>query len=270
MGVHGLRKHEGGADPVVGVVPGGGGDGRVRFGRMVGVGRLGGVGGVEVGVEGDGVVGVALQRAQAVVMDARRGFRDGLGEHRVRADLDEGGWSAPAVAMAWRNRTGLRRLVTQWSASNSVVALGVFEAVVRPECAQPRRQSASAARSSGRIGSIIGWWDATSMFTLRAKVFCWRAVAIRSSIASVGPAITVWRGEAYTVTDNLRVVGDQRLGRLGVESTSATAPWPASCAISRDRVAITRNPSATVSAPATTAAVISPIECPMTASGSTP
>ena len=45
------------------------------------------------------------------------------------------------------------------------------------------------------------------------------------------------------------------------------APCPDSGAISRERVAITRKPSAGVSAPATTAAVTSPIECPITSVG---
>ena len=51
---------------------------------------VGGVGGVEVGVEGDGVVGVALQGPDAVVVGVGQGVGDGLGEQRVRADLDEG------------------------------------------------------------------------------------------------------------------------------------------------------------------------------------
>ena len=42
-------------------------------------------------MEGDGVVGVALQRAEAVVMGVGQGVGDGVGEQRVRADLDEGG-----------------------------------------------------------------------------------------------------------------------------------------------------------------------------------
>ena len=52
--------------------------------------RVDGVGGVEVGVEGQRVVGVALQGSDAVVMDASQGVADGVGEQRVRADLDEG------------------------------------------------------------------------------------------------------------------------------------------------------------------------------------
>ena len=56
----------------------------------------------------------------------------------------------------------------------------------------------------------------------------------------------------------------------GSSSSSAIAPCPDSRAINFDRVAITRRPSAADSAPATTAALTSPIECPITASGCTP
>ncbi len=54
-------------------------------------GWVGGVGGVEVGVEGQGVVGVAEQGADGVVVGLAEGFGDGVGEQRVRADLDERG-----------------------------------------------------------------------------------------------------------------------------------------------------------------------------------
>ena len=93
----------------------------------------------------------------------------------------------------------------------------------------------------------------------------------RIDLAPRGPAITVWRGERYPATLTSAIVGDQ-LSRLASasNSSSATAPCPASRDISRDRVAITFSPSAGLSAPATTAAVTSPIECPITASGSTP
>ena len=65
-------------------------------------------------VEGEGFVGVALQGSDAVVMSAGQGVGDGVGEQRVGADFDEGGVVvAPAVAMAWLNRTGLRRLAAQ-------------------------------------------------------------------------------------------------------------------------------------------------------------
>ncbi len=86
---------------------------------------------------------------------------------------------------------------------------------------------ASAARSSGSMGSIIGWCEATSMFTRRANVFCCRAAAISASTCSGGPAITVWRGDAYTVT----VTSGWPAISASVESVSnsinATAPVPA-------------------------------------------
>ena len=59
----------GAGDPMVGVVPGWWA-GRRWLGRVLGVRRMDGVGGVEVGVESQRVVGVALQRADAVVMNA--------------------------------------------------------------------------------------------------------------------------------------------------------------------------------------------------------
>ena len=68
-----------GADPVMGVLPRGGGQHGVRFGGVGGLGWVGGVGGVEVGVEGQGVVSVALQSADAQVVGgvvgAARGCR---------------------------------------------------------------------------------------------------------------------------------------------------------------------------------------------------
>ena len=72
------------------VVPGGGGNKRMGFGRMLGVRRVDGVGGVEVGVKRQRVVGVALQGADAVVMNLGQGVGDGVGQQRVRADLHEG------------------------------------------------------------------------------------------------------------------------------------------------------------------------------------
>ena len=60
------------------------------LGHMVGVRRVGGVGGVEVGVKRQRVVGVALQGADAVVVNLGQGVGDGVGEQRVRADLHEG------------------------------------------------------------------------------------------------------------------------------------------------------------------------------------
>ena len=86
---------------------------RMGFGRVREAWWVGGVGGVEVGVEGEGVVGVALQGSDAVVVRAAEGVADGVGQQRMRADFDEGAWSAPAAATAWLNRTGLRRLAAQ-------------------------------------------------------------------------------------------------------------------------------------------------------------
>ena len=105
----------------------------------------------------------------------------------------------------------------------------------------------------------------------RASRF-WAAHRSRSrlSISSGGPAITVWRGEAYTATVTCGWSAINASVSAASSSSSAIAPWPDSRAINRDRVAITRRPSAGVNAPATTAAVTSPIECPITASGSTP
>ena len=55
---------------------------------------------------------------------------------------------------------------------------------------------------------------------------------------------------------------------LGRRNTLRIAPWPDKRDISFDRVAITLSPSATDSAPETTAAATSPIEWPTTAIGS--
>jgi len=57
---------------------------------------------------------------------------------------------------------------------------------------------------------------------------------------------------------------------LAGNSTDAMAPEPAMRVISFERRQMTRAPSCSVSAPATTAAADSPIECPMTAPGRTP
>ncbi|SKZ32667.1 Uncharacterised protein [Mycobacteroides abscessus subsp. abscessus] len=54
-------------------------------------------------------------------------------------------------------------------------------------------------------------------------------------------------------------------------SSNAIAPWPERCtAISFERVAMTLRPSARLSPPETIAAATSPMEWPITASGSTP
>ena len=47
---------------------------------------------------------------------------------------------------------------------------------------------------------MVGWCDATSTSTRRASRPCASTTAITASTCSGGPAITVWRGEAYTAT----------------------------------------------------------------------
>ncbi len=81
--------------PVTGVTPWCARQPRMRFRRVRTDRRTRGERRVQRCVEGDGVVGLALQGAQTVVMlvgDVRvvEGVGDGLGEHRVRTDLDEG------------------------------------------------------------------------------------------------------------------------------------------------------------------------------------
>ena len=98
---------------MVGVVPGGGGDGGVRFGWVRGLRGPGGVGGVEVAVKCEGVVGVALQGAtlwwwMPARVSVMAWVSSGWGLISMKV-----WWSAPAVAMAWLNRTGLRRLAAQ-------------------------------------------------------------------------------------------------------------------------------------------------------------
>ena len=53
-------------------------------------------------------------------------------------------------------------------------------------------------------------------------------------------------------------------------ATDTIPPPPANATIARDRNATTRAPSSSDNAPATTAAAISPCECPTTAAGTTP
>ena len=91
-----------------------------------------------------------------------------------------------------------------------------------------------------------------------------------ASTDSVGPATTVWRGDEYTVTVTPGYSAISASAAVASSSSSATAPLSVSSDINLDRLAITENPSAGVRAPATTAAETSPMEWPMTASGSTP
>ena len=64
---------------------------------------------------------------------------------------------------------------------------------------------------------MIGWWEATSTSMRRANRSWAATAAISASTCSGGPAITVWRGEAYTAKVTCGIVGDQRLGAFGVQ-----------------------------------------------------
>ena len=108
------------------------------------------------------------------------------------------------------------------------------------------------------------------MLTLRANTFCCVAAAMTASTSAVGPATTVCRGEENTVTATPGWPAINASVADASSSSSATAPLSVSADISRDRAAITFRPSAGVSAPATTAADTSPMECPIKASGSMP
>ena len=57
--------------------------------------RSDGMDGVAVGVECEGVIGIALQGSRAVMVCLAEGFGDGVGHGRVGADLDEGGVIGP-------------------------------------------------------------------------------------------------------------------------------------------------------------------------------
>ena len=84
--------------------------------------------------------------------------------------------------------------------------------------------------------------------------------------------MTVDSGEATTATTTslmLRTASSESTCLAG-NSTDAMAPEPAMRDISFERRQMTRKPSSSDSAPATTAAAASPRECPMTAPGRTP
>ncbi|GLZ28440.1 hypothetical protein Lesp02_06300 [Lentzea sp. NBRC 105346] len=80
--------------------------------------------------------------------------------------------------------------------------------------------------------------------------------------ASTSPESTNDDGPFTAATD--------RRGSSGTSDTTAMPPRPAILRNARLRNATTRAPSSSDNAPATTAAAISPCECPTTASGSTP
>ena len=63
--------------------------GGTGFGRVRRVWCVGGVSGVEVGVESEGVVGIALEGPDAVVIRAAHCVADGVCQERVGADFHE-------------------------------------------------------------------------------------------------------------------------------------------------------------------------------------
>ena len=112
--------------------------------------------------------------------------------------------------------------------------------------------------------------EATSMFTRRANRFCW-SDGRDERVDLCGRACDDrLAGRGVHRKGHARVVREHGLGRLGVQRQQRYCALPPSRDISCDRVAISLSPSAAVNAPATTAAVTSPIEWPMTASGVTP
>ena len=171
------------------------------------------------------------------------------------------------------NRTGLRTLAAQCrgieqpapaSAPSTVVMIGIAGGLGADS-------PASACRSSGRIGSIDR--------VVRRHVDLDPAgqPVLGGDPRDEGVDLLGWPGDhglARRGVDrdgHLRVVGDQCLGGLGVQFQQRHRALPATAAPST--ATGSRSPAGLrpgVNAPATTAAVTSPIECPITASGSTP
>ena len=117
------------------------------------------------------------------------------------------------------------------------------------ECAAPRTFSGQALRPSDS--------------TYRTSSPSWSP--------SIEPTVSV-EGDAWTHTVTS---GNRSATRANSSSASSTTAMPpvltfSRSSSSRERTAITRTPSATPSAPATTAALISPIELPTTAAGRAP
>ena len=124
--------------------------------------------------------------------------------------------------------------------------------------------SASASDSSSRIGSTCGECEATSTAISRAITSRCSHAATSSRTVWVAPPITVDCGEATTATTTSltpRAISSESTCWAG-SSTDAIAPEPAMRAISRERRQMTRTPSSSDSAPATTAAAASPERMP--------
>ena len=179
-------------------------------------------------MERDGVVSVTLQGSEALgaaeVEELQR-LGDRPGEHGVRADLDEGSM------LGARGRDGLAEPDRVAHIGDPIVRIketpcriGVLDGAEHRDPGARGLSPASAVRSSPRIGSIRAVWEATSMLTLRAKMFCSRAAAMSASTDSAGPATTVWRGEEYTDTVNPGYPAISASVATASSSSRATAP----------------------------------------------
>ena len=178
------------------VVPRRGRQHRMRLDRVRGLRRLAGVDGVEVGVEADRVVAVAPQRSHAVVMAGGiQRVADGVGQNRVRADLDEG----PVLLRGSGDGLAEQRRLTH--IGHPVVGIqhrrcdALHDRRIERDGRDLGSQILRAECNSPRIGSMKAVWDATSMLTRRAKRFCAFTAAITASTAATEPATTVSRGE---------------------------------------------------------------------------
>ncbi len=128
----------------------------------------------------------------------------------------------------------------------------------------------AAATSLSNRGSMCREWKATSAATRRTTRFSASQARAVASTGSTSPAITVDDGEAaIAATTSLRSPSRARTSSKG-RLTMAIAPLPATSRSRIDLRQISREPSLRVSAPATTAAAISPTEWPITAAGSKP
>ncbi len=98
-----------------------------------------------------------------------------------------------------------------------------------------------------------------------------KSATIRRTVSGA-PPMTVEVGEATTATTTSSMPCCSSSSRTfwAGSSMAAMAPPPDSCRHSSERWQMTFTPSASDSAPATTAAAASPIECPMTAPGVMP
>ncbi|CAM3117189.1 hypothetical protein MYIN104542_18775 [Mycobacterium intermedium] len=102
----------------------------------------------------------------------------------------------PARAIACWKWTGLRMLVAQCSASKvGVRSKSSYVVEMIGIVGLHGDRSASSERIAGCSASMAGLCGATSMLTRLAKRSRARTRAINSSICSVGPEITVCRGE---------------------------------------------------------------------------